>query len=508
MPDPSPHPLRALLVICSLSLCVLADLDQARAAGPSWLAELSDPTAHEVKADSIEVRTPAQTFVTVGVYETSSLDVQAPPSIGADVYLIRHVRRTVFKLGYGFSKARQVGYRGVPYRTRDELAGDEWTGPMPWFLSPPDMHDRSTEDPQTSWGVRLKCGKAGTYEVPIACEQNTVTVTLHVGEPVPQSDCGFGFYFEQSLHRYPQNLHMQMEQLRDYGCNTVALQIPAKTAEEQYVVTAQTLDHGVAIGLFDKDVPVILMAGIEGARRHGRRVADWPQLIKYAPDEPPPQFIGYVRNVCVEARALGLLTGTAISPASAFLYGDMLDAWIVPVQYQSQLLRVKARRDGARWWTYTTGLRGSNAPLNRYHSGVWTWKTRQRGNLAWVYMDHSNLAVHEDGSWQLRFVDGEMFMWSRALASPKGPIATVGLAGFRDGTVDYRILRELDRAIERNPGHEKVGDIVYWMQNLRDRMPSRLDTGGSFDVSDTMMPPVDCVAVRRQALDFISELTE
>ena len=49
--------------------------------------------------------------------------------------------------------------------------------------------------------------------------------------------------------------------------------------------------------------------------------------------------------------------------------------------------------------------------------------------------------------------------------------------------------------------------IAAWMQDILDKAPTRLviDT---FDVGDTMVPPVDCAAVRRQALEYIAELKQ
>ncbi len=91
--------------------------------------------------------------------------------------------------------------------------------------------------------------------------------------------------------------------------------------------------------------------------------------------------------------------------------------WIVPTEHQSRLLRAKARRDKADWWVYTKGLRGSNAALSRYYSGLWAWKTRPRGNLAGMYMDSKSVGVQADGSWQLGQVDGKITAASWALAS-------------------------------------------------------------------------------------------
>ena len=98
-----------------------------------------------------------------------------------------------------------------------------------------------------------------------------------------------------------------------------------------------------------------------------------------------------------------------------------------------------------------------------------------------------------------------MHMFCAALPSPQGPITTVGLTGFRDGTVDYRILCQLDRLMVDDPRHESVPEIAGWLQKFRDKVPMPLVVEGR-DVADTADPPVDCVAIRRQALDYIAKL--
>ena len=480
-------PIAARLPASIGALCclLLASWSAADAAGPSWIAELSDIKAHEAKANAIEIRTPVETFITVGVYETEALNAQAPPALAMDVYRIRHV------------------------------GGEGSAGPIPRFLAPPELPDLPDFEAQTSWALRLYCRKQGIYRVYIEGDGARSTVKVIVSEPVEKSNCGFGFYVDQNQHMYSENLPVQLDQMCEYGCNTLAFQPAGETGEESLRVTAKMLDHGVEIGLFDKDISVLIAGGMDGIRQFGKYPDKWPQLIMHLRDEPKRDDMARVYETRKQADALGVRLGAAISPAIAFPYGNLLNAWIVSAEHQSRLLRDKARRDGAEWWVYTGGLRASNAALSRYYSGLWTWKHRPRGNLARMYMDNKSSGVLADGGWRLQEADGKINTSAWALASPKGPIATVGLTGFRDGTVDYRILCELERLIDqitRGDNESRLPAEIYrdqlpksvnFLGRLRDDVPSRFETSNS-DLAEAL-PPLDCVEVRRRALAFIEE---
>ena len=120
-------------------------------------------------------------------------------------------------------------------------------------------------------------------------------------------------------------------------------------------------------------------------------------------------------------------------------------------------------------------------------------------------MDNKSSGVPADGGWRLQEADGKINTSAWALGSPKGPIATVGLTGFRDGTVDYRILCELERLIHRitRGDHEtrlpeeifrdRLSKSVNFLGRLRDGVPSRFETSNR-DLAEAL-PPLDCVEV-------------
>lgn len=491
---------------------------------PAWVAELSDHTAQDArglsqaKAESIEIWMPAGTYATVGVYDTGTVDVQAPETVRTDTYRIRHVDRTTFKLGQGFGITRQIDYTAIPYTKADPPPGKEWSGPIPWYLSPPHLHDGGPPGANSSWAIRMFCDKPGVQKMLIKCDRNVITVALHVTEPVPAADCAFGFYHHYIRCPYPETLKLQYEQLREYGCNTVSVFGQAMFFDESEEKTMQAMadqiDLGVETGLFDKrkGIPVMVQQGLDrlrGAVKRGRHVSEWPELIYYGRDESPRRFVDSQASETKSAHNAGFRTGFAIPPDTAFFFGDLVDIWLVSIQYHSKMLQDKCRRDGAEWWSYNTGqFTGANAPLNRFHTGLWMWKNRVQGNVGFAYMDPiGGPQVQRNGKWHiLRYGEWTKHMFGAALPSPEGPIATMALTGFRDGTVDYRVLRELDRLIEQNYRHEKVPAIVDWLQSIRDKVPVSLEMIESRDVADTMAPPVDCAAVRRQALAYISEL--
>lgn len=458
---------------------LLASWSAADAAGPAWIAELSDIKAHEAKANAVEIHTPAETFITVGVYETESLNAQAPPALAMDVYRIGHV------------------------------GGERSAGPIPWFLAPSELHDLPDFKPQTAWALRFYCRKQGIYRVYIEGDGARSTVKVIVSEPVEKSNCGVGFYVDQNQHMYSENLPVQLDQMCEYGCNTLAFQPADETGEESLRVTAKMLDHGVEIGLFDKDISVFIAGGMDGIRQFGKYPDKWPQLIMHLRDEPKRDDMARVHETRKQADAFGVRLGAVISPAIAFPYGNLLNAWVVSAEHQSRLLRDKAQRDAAEWWVYT-GLRASNAALSRYYSGLWTWKHRPRGNLARMYMDNKSSGVLADDGWHLQEADGKINTSAWALASPKGPIATVGLTGFRDGTVDYRILCELERLIDqitrgdnesRLPAEiyrDRLSKSVNFLGRLRDDVPSRFETSNS-DLAEALPPPRLCRGPKKGA---------
>ncbi len=467
------------LIILLFLLCRSAAADSA------WIAELSGQQEQSAQAHSIDVWVPAGEYATVGVYGSDMIKVEPPPGVRADTFVIWYETRTIF-----------------------QNRPDERTEAIPYYL--PSRKWLAPHKSHPAWAVRLYCDRPGNHVVPIKCRNNTVTATLRVTPAVPPSDCGFGFYINYQAYSYGQHEPLYHKHMRDYGCNTFTAYDWTKDGSD----LVRQMQSAAAAGLLDKRFPVLVLPGsppgtvIPAAINSGRGSDDWPELIRYNHDEPSREKEASVRAFSKAVHDAELRTATAISASSAFLLGDCLDIWIVHMDSVNDKVRELCRRLDAEWWSYNCSLRGTNAPLHRYYTGVWTWKTRPRVNLLWAYQHGGHSSVMSDGSWNALRVH------EHALGAPDGPMSTVGLEGVRDGITDYRVLRQLELLMEQNPRHDSVPQIANWLQSISDRIDTQFWPEGRranysdyyWDVPDTAVPPLDGAEVRRQALHFIDAM--
>ena len=102
---------------------------------------------------------------------------------------------------------------------------------------------------------------------------------------------------------------------------------------------------------------------------------------------------------------------------------------------------------------------------------------------------------------------------NHATTATNGPLPTVALEGYRDGIVDYRILRDLERAIMINPKASAVPEATIWLQQLREKAEGGIwrDPGYNqlWDYLDTVQPPIESFDdVRHRALELTQRIRQ
>lgn len=479
---------------------------------PAWVAELSSHHAHRYRETEITVAVPAGEHTTVGVYNTDAVDVQVPEGVTSEKHVIWYEVRTVY---HGQEGEREVA--------------------VPYYLPPPEVMPQ-----MGSWAVKLHAEEPGQYAVPIACNSDTVTVNLDVTPPVGPSDTGLGFYTDYNRFAYfdLDNERRYFEHMAELGCNTLTIYSarvytgdplasqawcsPHSGESGNYWALSvydvrRQLDLASEVGLLHPDVPVLCLSIPEDrfaehmdACREGAKHADqWPELLAYNSDEAGPGHRPQMTANQEVWDCQDVRNGSATYTSSIMAVGDTMDLWLPSIQSWSPLLAAKAEEEGALLGQYICVWRGTNAPMHRYMTGIWRWVTRPKTFLAWAYMNDHNSRVTPEGEWNaLRSCE-------YAIASKDGPISSVGLEGWRDGSVDYRVLRELERAVREasvnesasiNAINEACAFLKRVSQMYRPGFVTEPDGPYTFDGPDTMEPPVDCVAVRNEALELLAEL--
>jgi len=532
--------------ICCIMVTWLLAGSAARGTDEPYVAELSALYPQNyIGAEENIFWVPAGEFLTVAVYEADRIELVPNEGIETEVLRVWYKMHELPKepmLRYPEEYRTPVlqqtpedpdslfNFEGDPEKRQVRilryLCPTKW---LKWFPEDQDwVGDQGKQPKKRMWAVRIRCGKPSVQQLDIVPlvggqKRKRIQLTIHVTAPVPPSDCGFGFYTDKGRYGYQGAKYERMyfEHMREMGCNTFT----AYSGSADDIV--RQLDIAYEAGLLDKRFAVLVLDGspdpehfevIIKARQIGKYSKDWPELIFYGHDEPQNTV-----DAAKQARALTrkiheigrqaripLRTATAIGGSQCLHFGDGLDVWIVHSPGSSDFLREICQRDDKGWWMYNCRIHGTNPAFHRYYTGVWTWKVRPRVNLVWGYMQDAASKVLEDGTWNAKYV------LEHALPTPEGPMATAGLEGFRDGTVDYRILRQLERLVEENPGNEQVPLIAAWFQDLYDQTyPNTFWPGlppldweinyKSGTVVSTVLPPVDCASVREQALKFIEQ---
>ena len=159
---------------------------------------------------------------------------------------------------------------------------------------------------------------------------------------------------------------------------------------------------------------------------------------------------------------------------------------------------------------YHCGVRGTNPKLQRYYWGLFTWAVGAEGCFAWAYTHQKESCVRPDGTWN------HLYTNEFVLPSPDGPIPTVGWEGIREGILDYRILRALERKVINAAGNlekkEQTAIAVLWLSRLKHRVDPRfygdfkwVDTDYFWDRPDSYDPEIDLTKIRAEAIALLEK---
>ena len=458
-----------------LSLLLLA-ATHALANGPAWVAELSAVAPQHL--DNITVHTTPGQHATVGIYDTDAIAPEDVPGIKATIRVQWFEHRTVFS---GMAEERMAA---IPY----------------YLPEPKDL------PPTGSWALELEPERVGVYTVPVACNTNTVTVTV-VCMDLPESGIGYGFYSDYALFPDPLRGRDYYRDMAAHGMNTLtpySRELPQEYGvdnKDHAALLSWHIDTAIDVGLCDPRFPLLCLScspqDITNSRAT-KRNAQWPELVAANKDEPLLEHGEIVKGFADAAHAEGLLSGTAIVGPTAKEIGGPLDVWILSMETTTQETMKDCADKGKQRWVYNCTLRGSNAALHRYWTGVYTWAIGPRVCLTWNYMHDPSNRINPDGSWNL------LRVYDTATCDAQGkPIPTVALEGMADGIVDSRLLQAL--AAKGGP------EAQAYLDKLRAQVPLTFWPDGHnrdygpyvWDVPDMAVPPVDLVAMRAEVLRLL-----
>jgi hypothetical protein len=457
----------------------------AHANGPAWIAELSDTDPS--RESHVDITIPLGSHVAVGVYNTDAVAPQVPDGVDVTVRVIWYEHRTVF---FGMDEEREAS--------------------IPYYL--PEPKDCT---PTGSWVVELEPLYLGVFEIPIGCNKGTVTVSLTCIDLLP-SDIGYGFYTDMSRYAdWTKEREYNRDMVR-HGMNTFtasAREMPGALGREIDGWQNRPLENlvwhietAIECGLVDPRFP-LLFSSLGGANlipfTKEIPLHDWPEMVAYNVDEPTMLEDGDKELVAERAsryHAAGLRTGTSLEVEAARALGDPLDIWILHMDGMSEEIIQYANAMGKERWIYNCSLRGTNAALHRYWTGVYAWALRPRVCLTWTYMHFKESRIMPDGTWNM------LRVYDKAAADSDGlPIPTVALEGMSDGIVDSRLLQELER---RN-----MPDGNAYLDKLRGQVDFGFWPNGKgrkhstyvWDIPDLTVPPVDMVAMRQDVLMLLGD---
>lgn len=439
--------------------------------GPAWLAELSDTNPR--RATRLEVVIPVGSHVAVGVYNTDAVEAKCPPGVTATVRTLWFEQRTV--------------YTGTPQQREAAI---------PYYLPKP-----GDCTPTGSWVVELQPTAAGTYTVPLACNTNTLTVRLRVVN-VPASLIGYGFYTDPVRMADPSKELAYYRDMAAHGMNTLtpyAREYGPRPWDYAQCLAAH-INLACEAGLVDQRFPLLCLSAEPESITRAPQFAkyDWPELVGYNCDEPGADKGPEVAACAARYKAAGLRNGTAIDGAIAQKIGDPLDIWVLHMDSMTGKAIAAAQTRGKERWMYNCALRGTNAAQHRYWTGVYTWAMAPVVCLTWTYMHSATSRITPAGAWAMERV------YDTASADRNGdPIPTVALEGLQEGIIDSRLLQLLAR---RN-----TPEGNQYLRDLRASVDMRFWTNGVnregaayvWDVPDTQVPPVDCIAVRRDVVRLL-----
>lgn len=447
------------------ALALVAVSALASANGPAWVAELSDvKPAH---LDKLTVYTVPGQHCAVGVYDTDAIAPEVPSRVTATVRVQWFEHRTVFA--------------SMP---------EERQAVVPYYL--PEPKDCA---PTGAWVLELEPEGIGVYQVPVKCNTNTVTITL-VCLDLPPSDIGYGFYTDSV--RYPtQGLEAERVYMADmaaHGMNTFTpyAREVGPPPWDYAKCLAQRVNLAAEVGLLDVRFPLLCLSTNpeDLVRAPTLATCEWPELVGYNQDEPGIESGPNVAALAENWHAVGRRTGTAIAWDIAKQIGASLDIWVLHMDGMSA---AALEPSGKSRWMYNCSLRGSNAALHRYWTGVYTWAMRPEVCLTWTYCHDPESRIRPDGTWDLRRV------YDTATCDRDGkPLPTVALEGMAEGIVDSRLLQDLART-----GGQAA---QAYLAKLRAQVEFSFWPGGRgrdygpyvWDVPDIAVPPIDLCAMRQE----------
>lgn len=448
--------------------------------GSPWVTELS--SIGHPGSDSLEVTIPLGSHVAVAVYDTQTVIPKPPPEVEVMVRMMWFEHRTVFA--------------GMPE--------ERWAA-IPYYLPTP-----KDGSPTGVWVLELEPTKTGVYQIPIetsnAQGDSKVGVTLTCIE-LPLSKIAYGLYADGQ--RYPDREPDYFRDMARHGMNTVGLyayKIPAKgdvPAKDYAEATSWYIDTAIDQGLADLSIPLICLVvppwDVAEARKYAKH-DKWPELIGYNIDEPPLTMKDKLAEYAKEWQSRGFRTGTAIDGLTAAEIGDPLDVWILGVTSLTPAALALAKERNKGPWVYNSYIRGSNAPLHRYYTGVYVWALEAKGCLTWAYSHDPESHIMPDGVWHINQI------YDVSTFDRDGhPIPTVALEGMSDGIIDSRLLQDLERmnTPEGNAYLEELRkkvDVGFWPLG-RNREYSKY----VWDIPDMAVPPIDMVQMRKEVLRLRKE---
>jgi len=394
----------------------------------------------------------------------------------------------------------------LPLGTRAavRVEGQPIPGSDPWAIREVDglpyyLHKDATNG---TFVLELAPEAVGTFEVPVAEGQ---TVIVEVGAEVPLGTLGCGFYTGSSRNTYPETEEACLRHQVAYGMTTCTPGPAWPGLEPSSEAFAQSMNAAVRAGMtgpfFTQSLPPKW-----GVQAQALAETEWPEWYIPPRDEPMPCDEAEVREKAQPIIDAGVKTCACTGAESMLIYGDVIDWWLVRPEGLTRTLQEKARQEGKLLWVYLSQIRGTNAPLHRYLTGLWAWATGIEGVLLWTYM-HSIASFRDAaGGWHNQSAS------DHALATPSGPLPTVGLVGMYQGLVDHAVLTELERRVRDEAMHSprEAEFVSVWLQQVRECVqwcfwPGRRPDSKAFDRSDIMLPEVPSMGeVRRRCLQHLT----
>ena len=392
-----------------------------------------------------------------------------------------------------------------------------------WDLRAYYMPTAKQSDPSGLWAVRFKANlPPGKHKFIIHTAKGDAQPTIGyefqiVNLELPPADIPFGMFYittrvppEYGSLKYQD---MYLQDMVEHGMTTVTVSTHTTGQNEQVKLFRLMQKYGL-----DR-MPAMLLTGCDD-----KPIAkiDGTEFLLYGPDEPSPDSRAECEASLARARGAGMRHVTAISAISAWSgLGSLFDIWVVHPDNGIEMpdmiaggitptLQEYAKQSGASIWHYHCGMRGTNPKLQRYYSGLFTWAVGAKGCFRWAYVHDKNSCIRQDGTWNA--LQTNEFV----LPTPDGPMPTVGWEGVREGVLDYRIIRALEKKVINATGKmaeaEKTAKAALWLARLKHSVDPRFygdfkwtDKDYFWDRPDVYDPGIDLAKMRADAIEHLAE---